>query len=281
LRNRSFSVLLGVALALVAAACGSNGPRPRVVKVAQTPTAAPVNCGEGPFNFVAENPQPDVEKGTLVTSSAKVAATISGPRVSAKPRVWVDAVPSRIEVDDATEFDTTFDLDVGPNTVVIARGDQCQQFTLQRLSEAQIADARAKAVAAAKARAAAHARAVAAAKTRAAAAEQRFIDSAQTIPYADLIKSTSPYLGEKVKLYGQIFQIQQAGGGGFMLLSVTNEGYGLWDDNVWVDYSGHNSYVDNNLITVYATVTGTKSYTTQAGGETYVPEVRAKYIQGS
>ena len=66
-----------------------------------------------------------------------------------------------------------------------------------------------------------------------------------------------------------------------MLLSVTDDGAGIWTDNVWINYSTNVPYVENNIITVYGTVTGTKSYTTQAGGQTYVPEVRAKYIEGS
>lgn len=43
-----------------------------------------------------------------------------------------------------------------------------------------------------------------------------------------------------------------------MLVSVTDEGYGIWDDNVWVD----------------------KGYDTQAGGHTYVPRVEAVYVEG-
>jgi hypothetical protein len=116
----------------------------------------------------------------------------------------------------------------------------------------------------------------------AAAAKQNFIDTAQSIPYADLIKGTGPYLGNKILLEGQILQIQQDdSGGGIMLLSVTDEGDGIWTDNVWIDYSTSVPYVENDIINVCGTVTGTKTYTTQEGGQTYVPEVRAKYIEDS
>ncbi len=284
--------VLGAMLGICIALAGCGGTTSSHKTVVKTPVIAPTTCGEGPFNVVAEIPQPTLEHGTLVTSSAQAMVTISGPRVPARPRVWVNAVPSSIQIDNATEFDTTFNFKVGLNTIVIARGRQCQQFSMRLLNAAQIAKARA--VAAAKARvaarlkAAAEAKALAAAKARAAArseaaaeAKEQFEASATTIPYADLIKSTGPYLGEKIKLYGQILQIQQSGSGGFMLLSVTDEGSGLWVDNVWVNYTGTNQYVDNNIITVYGTVTGTKSYTTQVGGETYVPEVSAKYLEGS
>jgi hypothetical protein len=61
-----------------------------------------------------------------------------------------------------------------------------------------------------------------------------------------------------------------------MLLSTTDDGYGVWTDNVWIDYGSDISYVANDIVTVYGTVTGTKSFETQAGGETYVPEVKAR-----
>jgi hypothetical protein len=103
--------------------------------------------------------------------------------------------------------------------------------------------------------------------------------NAPAIPYAQLLKGTGPYVGKKIALHGQILQIQQQGQGGFMLLSVTEVGYGIWTDNVWVDYNGSNPYVAKNIVSVYGTVTGTKSYQTQVGGSTYVPEVHAKYIE--
>jgi hypothetical protein len=45
------------------------------------------------------------------------------------------------------------------------------------------------------------------------------------------------YRGEKVVYAGQIFQIQEEEGLGFMLLSITDEGYGFWTDNIWVNFT--------------------------------------------
>ena len=152
-----------------------------------------------------------------------------------------------------------------------------KQTAAQAAAAREAAAARAAAAKQAKeARAAAAKQAKAA---RAAAAQQAFINSARTIPYTQLIKDSTPYVGEKIALHGQIFQIQQQQGqGGIMLLSVTDQGYGIWTDNVWVDYDKDISYVEKNIVNVYGTVTGTKSYQTQSGGTTYVPEVHAKYI---
>lgn len=149
---------------------------------------------------------------------------------------------------------------------------------------AQAAAARQKAAAQAAAQQQAAAQKAAAAKQaaaqKAAADKQAFISAAKAISYANLIKDTAPYVGEKIALHGQIFQIQQhQGQGGVLLVAVTDNGGGFWTDNVWVDYDHDISFVQNDLITVYGTVTGTKSYQTQAGGTTYVPEVHAVYIE--
>jgi hypothetical protein len=116
----------------------------------------------------------------------------------------------------------------------------------------------------------------------AAAQRQTFIASAQSIPYARLIKDPDSYKRTKVVVHGQILQIQQSHGSGFMLVSVTDEGYGIWDDNVWVDYDASAPVhgAEEDLVTVYGVVKGSKSYDTQAGGSTFVPRVRAVYTDG-
>jgi hypothetical protein len=107
-----------------------------------------------------------------------------------------------------------------------------------------------------------------------------FKASAVTIPYKQLEKNADRFEGKHVKYTGQIFQIQEDEyGGGIMLISVTNDGYGYWDDNVWVDYDGNVKGAEDDVVTVYGTITGSKSYETQIGGETYVPQMRARYIE--
>lgn len=120
------------------------------------------------------------------------------------------------------------------------------------------------------------------AAARAAAKIQAVTDyknGAQSIDYDQLHKNADNYSGTKVKFTGQIMQIQESYGGGMMLLSVTDEGYGFWTDNVWVDYDESIQSAEDDVITVYGEITGSKSYETQIGGETYVPQMRAKYIE--
>lgn len=110
--------------------------------------------------------------------------------------------------------------------------------------------------------------------------EARYKAGARTIPYNQLNKDADRYAGERVVYRGQILQIQEDEGlGGFMLLQVTELGYGLWDDPVWVDYERSIRSAEDDVVTVYGTVTGSKSYETQIGGETYVPQIRARYVE--
>jgi hypothetical protein len=114
---------------------------------------------------------------------------------------------------------------------------------------------------------------------REAAARASFMGAATTIPYNQLAKDPEDYKGEKVVYRGQIFQIQEEGSFTWMLLAVTDMGYDFWDDNIYIEYDGEIAGAEDDIITVYGTVRGTKSYETQIGGETFVPEVRAKYIE--
>jgi len=115
---------------------------------------------------------------------------------------------------------------------------------------------------------------------RQAKAKQAFIASAKTIPYNQLSKDPERYDGEHVCYRGQIFQIQEEGDlGGIMLLAVTHDSViDFWSDNIWVDYDHSIRSAEDDVITVCGTITSTKSYKTQIGGETYVPRMHARYV---
>lgn len=118
-------------------------------------------------------------------------------------------------------------------------------------------------------------------RARAEAKRQELINSAQPIDYDQLMKSPESYAGDPVKYYRQIFQIQEDPlGGGIMLLSVTDEGYGFWTDEVWVNYTGKVEGAEDDFVTVYGRVVGSKSYETQIGGARYVPEIDAVIVDG-
>jgi hypothetical protein len=103
---------------------------------------------------------------------------------------------------------------------------------------------------------------------------------AKSLPYNQPEKNADRYSAERVMFRGQIMQIQEDSGSTVILLSVTDDGYGFWSDNVWVDYDGTIKGAEDDIITVYGTIEGTKSYETQIGSETYVPQMTARYVVG-
>ena len=109
--------------------------------------------------------------------------------------------------------------------------------------------------------------------------EAEFREEATTIDYNQLIKNPNRYKGEKVVYEGQVFQIQEEAGVGIMLLSVTNEGYGFWTNNIWVNFFEPIEAAEEDIITVYGKITGSEEYETQIGGSTFVPRMNAVYIE--
>jgi hypothetical protein len=100
---------------------------------------------------------------------------------------------------------------------------------------------------------------------------ETFMNASTSIPYNQLIKDPDRYTGRKVRYYGEILQIQESGGIGFMLLYVTDLGYDIWSDQIWVNYEGSVRGAEGDKLTVYGTVTGIKSYETQIGARPMSP----------
>lgn len=111
------------------------------------------------------------------------------------------------------------------------------------------------------------------------AEEEAYKNQAVSIPYKQLHKDAEAFKGKVVTYTGKIFQIQENPEGGVMLVSVDDE-EGFWTDHIYVTYTGHVKGAEGDMVTFYGTVEGSKTYETQAGGETYVPEVKARYVVG-
>ena len=178
----------------------------------------------------------------------------------------------RVEVDDhrvktrGGRFRRAVELAFGENTIYItAKGDddktQIQTVTVHRTRTAvEIAQARAARKAAAEAKLAA------------------VRSSAQALPFKQLNKNPDRFEGTKVTYQGKIFQIFEEGGKTIMLLSVTDEGYDFWTDEVYVTYNGTIDSVEDDIVTIFGTVTGSESYDTKIGGSNTTPAIRATII---
>lgn len=205
-----------------------------------------------------------VIKGTVKPPTAKV----------------LDARNEGLDVDQSGEFRVRVKLGAKPDIYTFAFRGFARGFPT---SSEEVSIERVESPAQRKARLARQRERARIRRERAAAAEEQrrldFINSAETIPYAQLQKDPTAYVGRKVKYYGRIFQIQQEGGAGIILLSVTDEGYDFWTDEIWVNYTGNVAGAEGDFLTVYGVVRGQKSFETQIGGERYVPEIDDVYIE--
>jgi hypothetical protein len=269
------AVLLIVGIVVAAATQTTTSTSAPSRPIATPPPAPPVSLtlSRGDYSVTTTT---TVISGTVTAGSA---VTVNGK-----------AVP----VDATGAWHTTVHLDHGGNplainatlaghppgsdTITVTRNLSPAEVQAQKQAAAAYAQKQAAEKQAAAQRAAAEKQAAA---DRAAAAKQNYMNGAVTIPYAQLNKSADSYTGKVVTYTGQILQVQEdRGGGGMMLVSVTNDGSGFWTDNIWVDYTGHVSGAQGDQVTFWGKVVGSKSYDTQAGGNTYVPQVTAKYVNG-
>jgi len=101
----------------------------------------------------------------------------------------------------------------------------------------------------------------------------------QIINYKELNKDPAKYIGSKVKFTGQVSQIQESNGIGFLLFNVTKGSYDFWDDPIWVDYYQSSNAVKDDIITVYGLITGAKTYQSVAGWNITVPNIEAFAIE--
>lgn len=111
--------------------------------------------------------------------------------------------------------------------------------------------------------------------------EAAYKASAQAVGYDELVKDPDALAGTVVHFKAQVFQFDTNTGPNSMLVSVTNQGYGFWSDNVLVSFLD-TSIADNidneDVIEFWGEVVGAESYETAIGGSNTVPSVLARYM---
>jgi hypothetical protein len=105
--------------------------------------------------------------------------------------------------------------------------------------------------------------------------------SAARIPYNQLIKDPAALAGRVVTYSAQVFQYDTSTTTSNMIAAVTDDGYGYWSDNVWldVDPSMTGNVCGKTIIKFWGTVKGPYTYTTTNNGSLTIPEITVKYIQ--
>ncbi len=105
--------------------------------------------------------------------------------------------------------------------------------------------------------------------------------------YKEIAREPDKYKGKKAKFKGEVIQVQQVslfGSISYVLrVNVTKTGsyYTYYTDTIYVTYvvtEDAPRILEEDIITMYGTLKGEKTYTTVLGSSMTIPEFEAKYI---
>jgi len=99
------------------------------------------------------------------------------------------------------------------------------------------------------------------------------------LSYDELLRNNENYIGKIVHYKGEVNQaIEGSGNNYYLRIYVTKGEYGLWNDDVFVNYQGKR-ILENDIIDIWGEVRGIKNYTTVLGASRSIPEIDAFYIE--
>lgn len=111
-----------------------------------------------------------------------------------------------------------------------------------------------------------------------------YMSKCKSISYNELARNPKKYEGQLVKFTGEVIQVQEAQSWLYYnvyRIDVTYQGYGYYDDTVYVTYDGYDSeerILEDDIVTFYGEYKGLKTYETVMGANVTIPHVEAKYI---
>ncbi len=114
--------------------------------------------------------------------------------------------------------------------------------------------------------------------------EKIYKENCSKVAYKEIARNPDKYTGKQVKFTGEVSQVIEStwGTGVTLLVNVTKDEYGLYDDAIYVDYtprsSGEERILEDDIITIYGDFEGLTSYTSVLGAKITVPQINASYI---
>jgi len=109
--------------------------------------------------------------------------------------------------------------------------------------------------------------------------------TAVSVPYDDLFRNNEDHLGKKVRYVGEVVQVQEnpctlcEEPSYTLRIAVTEGRNGFWDDPIWVDYTGTERFLEDDIVTVWGVVEGLQKYTAVLGNQVTIPQIAAIDIQ--
>lgn len=106
------------------------------------------------------------------------------------------------------------------------------------------------------------------------------IKNEQELSYAMLNKSQDGYKGKSYHITsGYVMQAMEESGKTFLLVAITNQGYGYYDDLIAVTLDSQTAAVEGDLVEVYGVLGEKFDYDTKMGGTNSVPSMEATSIE--
>lgn len=113
-----------------------------------------------------------------------------------------------------------------------------------------------------------------------------FKASCQRYTYEEISRNPENYKGKPAVFTGEVIQVQEERMAPYIVatlrVDVTKNEYGWYDDTVYVTYvfpEGDPRILEKDIITMYGTLNGLKSYTSILGATITIPDFNAKYIE--
>lgn len=99
--------------------------------------------------------------------------------------------------------------------------------------------------------------------------------------YDSIARDPEKYKGTKATYTGKVVQVIEGDGYNQYRVNITRGSYGIYKDTIYVSYlpsSDESRILENDIITIYGTNSGTISYETVMGATLTIPSVIAVYI---
>lgn len=112
--------------------------------------------------------------------------------------------------------------------------------------------------------------------------KEDFIAQCQEYGYKDVARDPKDYIGKKAKFIGEVIQVIEANENVALRVNITKNEYDFWEDTIYVVYTRSSDtesrILEDDIINIYGTLDGLKTYTTVLGDEISIPKVIAEYI---
>lgn len=110
---------------------------------------------------------------------------------------------------------------------------------------------------------------------------EQFMSSTEQIEYMDLARNPDRNMDSRVVFTGKVIQTLESGRSVALRVNVNRGDYGIWQDTLFVNYKraeGESRILENDIITLWGTTKGLKTYRTVLFSEVTIPAIDARYI---